>query len=311
MEKILVTGGAGYIGSILVPKLLEKNYHVTVVDNLMYKQVSLINCFSNPNFNFVKGDICNEDLMIDHIKKADVIIPLAALVGAPLCRINPSLTKLVNYDAIEFILNNTTKSQKVIFPTTNSGYGIGEKDKYCDENTPLRPVSLYGKLKVDIEKKLLDSNRAVTFRLATVFGASSRMRIDLLVNDFTYRAVNDGFVILFQEHFKRNFIHIQDVASAFLFALDHYSEMVGQAYNIGLSDANLSKKELCERIKKNVKSFYFHAAEVGEDPDKRDYLVSNEKIEQLGWKPQMSLDAGIKELVQAYQVIKPTQFSNI
>lgn len=309
-ERILITGGAGYIGSILTPLLLRSGYQVTVVDNLMYKQTTLLDCFGDPNFTFIKGDVSNESLMKPLLDEADVIIPLAAIVGAPACAMSPGLTKLVNYDAVKIILANTTERQKILFPNTNSGYGIGESGKHCTEESPLNPVSLYGKLKVEIEKELLDSKRAVCFRLATVFGVSPRMRLDLLVNDFTYRAVHDKSVVLFEQHFKRNYIHVRDVAAAFLFGMQNYERMRGQAFNVGLSDANLSKRELCETIKKFVPGLYIHNAEIGEDPDKRDYIVSNEKLEKLGWKPQHTLEAGIRELISAYRIIKNNQFAN-
>lgn len=309
-ERILITGGAGYIGSVLTPLLLRSGYHVTVVDNLMYKQTTLLDCFGDPNFTFIKGDASNESLMRPLLAEADVIIPLAAIVGAPACSMSPGLTKLVNYDAVKMILANTTEKQKILFPNTNSGYGIGESGQHCTEESPLRPVSLYGKLKVDIEKELLDSKRALCFRLATVFGVSPRMRLDLLVNDFTYRAVHDKSVVLFEQHFKRNYIHVRDVAATFLFGLQNYERMRGQAYNVGLSQANLSKRELCETIKKFVPGLYIHHAEIGEDPDKRDYIVSNEKLEKLGWKPQRTLEDGIQELISAYRIIKNNQFAN-
>ncbi len=310
-EKILVTGGAGYIGSVLVPTLLSKGYEVDVVDNLLFKQTSLISCFSNPYFSFTKGDICNYDLMLKKIKTADIIIPLAAIVGAPACNENPHLTQLVNFESVQFLLKHLSSSQKILFPTTNSGYGIGEAGKFCTEESPLRPVSLYGKLKVDIEKQILSTKNAISFRLATVFGASPRMRIDLLVNDFVYRAYHDRYLVLFEEHFRRNYIHIQDVAKAFLFGIQNFDEMKGQAYNVGLSSANLTKRELCELIQKHLPSFYFHSAPIGEDPDKRDYLVSNEKLEKLGWTAEHSLEAGIKELVGLYQFLKANEYRNI
>lgn len=309
-ERILITGGAGYIGSVLTPLLLRSGYHVTVVDNLMYKQTTLLDCFGDPNFIFIKGDVSNESLMRPLLEEADAIIPLAAIVGAPACSMSPGLTKLVNYDAVKMVLAHTTEKQKILFPNTNSGYGIGESGQHCTEESPLRPVSLYGKLKVDIEKELLDSKRAVCFRLATVFGVSPRMRLDLLVNDFTYRAVHDKSVVLFEQHFKRNYIHVRDVAATFLFGLQNYERMKGQAFNVGLSEANMSKRELCETIKKFIPGLYIHHAEIGEDPDKRDYIVSNEKLEKLGWKPQRSLEDGIQELISAYRIIKNNQFAN-
>lgn len=310
-EKVLVTGGAGYIGSVLVPELLREGYQVQVVDNLLFKQTSLISCFSSPYFSFTKGDICNFDLMDSMIKDADIIIPLAAIVGAPACKENPRLTELVNFESVQYLLKKLSPDQKIVFPTTNSGYGIGEEGKHCTEETPLRPVSLYGKLKVDVEERLLATKNAISFRLATVFGASPRMRVDLLVNDFVYRAFHDRYLVLFEEHFKRNYIHIKDVAKAFLFGLNNFDQMKGQAYNVGLSSANLSKRELCEKIQKYLPEFYFHTAPIGEDPDKRDYIVSNEKLESLGWAPSHSLEDGIRELVGLYSFLKANQYRNI
>jgi len=304
--RILVTGGAGYIGSILVPELLRQGHKVTVLDSLLHGQFSLLECCANPKFDFIKGDICDNNLMKMHISKADLIIPLAAIVGAPACKINPTVTKLVNYKAQMEMVKSISSTQMVIFPTTNSGYGIGAKDSYCTEKSPLKPISEYGKVKVKIEQELLNKGNAVTLRLATVFGMSPRMRMDLLVNDFTYRAYKDRFIILFEEHFRRNYIHIRDVAKAFLFGMENYDTMKGEPFNIGLSSANLTKMQLCEKIKEYIPDFYIHAAPVGEDPDKRDYIVSNDKIESLGWKPDHTLDMGIVELIKGYNIINPT-----
>jgi len=310
-NKILVTGGAGYIGSTLVPFLLNSDYAVTVLDSLIFNQPSLLDCCADPNFDFVQGDICDHDLVNDLLSQSDIVIPLAAIVGAPACRRNPSLTRLVNYDAHMNIVKNVAADQKVLFPTTNSGYGIGEKDSYCTEKTPLRPISEYGRMKVEIEKAFLDKGNAVTFRLATVFGMSPRMRMDLLVNDFVYRAVKDRALVLFEEHFRRNYIHIRDVAKAFLFGIENYEKMKGEPYNVGLSSANLTKRQLAEKIKEYVPELYIHSAEIGEDPDKRDYIVSNEKIESLGWSPDHTLDDGIQELIKGYKIIRPNKFANV
>jgi len=310
-QKILVTGGAGYIGSILVPELLAQGYNVTVLDSLMHGQFSLLDCCANPNFDFIKGDICDESLMSGLISGFDIIIPLAAIVGAPACKINPTVTQLVNHDALMNIVKGVSSSQQVIFPTTNSGYGIGEKDTYCTEESPLRPISAYGRIKVAVEKAFLDKGNAITFRLATVFGTSPRMRMDLLVNDFVYRAYKDRFIILFEEHFRRNYIHIRDVANAFIFGINNYAKMKGEPYNVGLSSANLTKRQLCERIQKYVPEFFIHSSPIGEDPDKRDYLVSNEKIESLGWKPKFTLDMGIVELLKGYKLLNPNRFANV
>ncbi len=310
-QHILITGGAGYIGSVLTHELLNLDYQVTVVDNLMYKQNSLMHCFSNPNFKFIKADVCNHELMLPLIEGADIIIPLAAIVGAPACDHNPKLAKLINYDSMKFILDHTNSTQKILFPTTNSGYGVGQEGQFCNEETPLNPISLYGRLKVDVEKEFLESKRAVSFRLATVFGPSPRMRVDLLVNDFVYKACHDRYLVLFEEHFKRNYIHIKDVANAFIFGIENYDQMKGEAYNVGLSSANLSKLELCQRIQKELPQFYFHSAAVGEDPDKRDYIVSNEKLESLGWAPTVTLEKGIGELVHLYDYLKENQHRNV
>ena len=309
--RILVTGGAGYIGSILVPELLAQDYTVTVLDSLIHGQNPLLQCCSNPKFDFIKGDICDHDLMVQLIGQFDLIIPLAAIVGAPACKTNPTLTRLVNYDAHMILVKMISPSQMIIFPTTNSGYGIGEKDTFCTEESPLCPISEYGKTKVEVEKALLDKGNAVTYRLATVFGTSPRMRMDLLVNDFTYRAYKDLFIILFEEHFHRNYIHIKDVAKAFIFAIDNFSKMKGEPFNAGLSSANLTKRQLCEKIKEYVPDFYIHSAPIGEDPDKRDYIVSNKKLESLGWHPDYTLDMGIVELLKGYKILKPNKFANV
>jgi len=310
-ENILITGGSGYIGSVLTPFLLENGCKVTVLDSLIFNQNSLLSSFSNPNFNFIKGDVTDFELMKKILPNYDVVIPLAAMVGAPACCQHPDLAKRVNYDAVVFIIENTTSKQKILFPNTNSGYGIGQKNKFCDETTPLNPISLYGKLKVDAEKELLKSKKGISLRLATVFGISPRMRLDLLVNDFTFRACQDKSLILFEGDFKRNYIHIRDVARAFLFGIENFEKMKGEAYNIGLSTANLSKNELANKIKEKIKDLYIHSSEIGSDPDKRDYIVSNNKIESLGYKPKYSLEDGIAEIIKAFPVLVKSQYKNI
>ena len=310
-NNILVTGGAGYLGSTMVPMLLKKGYHVTVIDNLLFNQASLLDCCSNQNFEFIQGDICDYDLVNKLLSKFDIIIPLAAIVGAPACKRNPPLTRLVNYEAQMNIVESISNDQMVIFPTTNSGYGIGEKDSFCTEESPLNPISEYGRTKVEIEKALLDMGSAITFRLATVFGMSPRMRMDLLVNDFVYKAVKERSLVLFEEHFRRNYIHVRDVAKAFLFGIENYDKMKGEPYNVGLSSANITKRELAEKIKEYVPELYIHSAEIGEDLDKRDYIVSNDKIESLGWHPDHTLDDGIPELIKGYNIIRPNKFANV
>lgn len=309
--KILVTGGAGYLGSVLVPALLKEKFQVVVLDNFMYNQTSLLDCCHDSHLTIVRGDTRDKALMTKLLKDVDTIFPLACLTGAPLCAQDPDGAETILLDAIKMILRLRGKDQKVIFPTTNSGYGVGQKGKFCTEETPLKPISLYGKLKVQAEEDILNAGNGITLRLATAFGVSPRMRLDLLVNDFTYRAVYDRFVVLFEGHFKRNYIHVRDVAKAFIHSLNHFDKMKNHPYNVGLSDANLSKLELCEEIKKQVPDFYFVEATIGEDPDKRDYIVSNEKIEKTGFKPEVSLKQGIIELLKAYQIIKRNQYANI
>lgn len=311
MTNVLVTGGAGYLGSIMVPHLLQQGYAVTVVDSLMYRQASLLDCCANPRFSFVRGDCRDERVMRPLVAKADVIIPLAALVGAPLCARDRIAAETTNLDAVVMLTRMRAASQRMLIPTTNSGYGIGMAGQVCTEETPLKPISLYGTTKVGAEKAVLDSGNTISFRLATVFGASPRMRTDLLVNEFVYRAVFDRAVILFEAHFKRNYIHIRDVASVFDFGIRNYERLAGKPYNVGLSSANLSKMELCMKIREHVPEFVFMESPIGEDPDKRDYIVSNDRIEAAGWKPAHSLDDGIAELVKAYQIIKNNQYGNV
>lgn len=311
MAKILITGGAGYIGSILTPELLRLGHEVTVVDNFLYGQTSLLDCVSDEKLTIARGDARDEKLMKRVITGEDFIIPLACIVGAPASDRDPLTARSTNLEAIEMLVRLRTPSQKIIFPNTNSGYGIGQKNVFCDETTPLHPISLYGKLKVEAEKILLESGNSITLRLATVFGISPRMRLDLLVNDFVYRAVNDGCIVLFEADFKRNFIHIRDVARAFIHAMDNFEKMKNEPYNVGLSEANLSKRELCEEIKKQIPKLVILESKIGEDPDKRDYIVSNAKIEKTGFKPQVSLAEGIAELIKGYQIIKRNNFTNI
>lgn len=311
MKHILVTGGAGYLGSTMVPELLNAGYKVTVIDNFMFKQTSLNHVCHHPNFEVVKGDIRVESAMLPLMKKADVIIPLAALVGAPLCTKDPVGATTINHDAIMMMLKHVSKDQILLMPTTNSAYGTGDENNYCTEESPLRPISQYAIEKVEIEKAFMEHSNSISFRLATVFGMSPRMRIDLLVNDFTYRAVYDRFVVLFESQFKRNYIHVRDVMRVFMHALENYDKMKGQIYNVGLSDANVSKKELCEHIAKQVPEFVYLDAPVGKDPDQRNYIVSNAKIEATGFKQQYSLDAGIAELIKGYSMIRNSLYGNV
>lgn len=306
-----MTGGAGYLGSIMVPKLLEEGHEVVVVDNFMYNQSSLLDVCANSKLTVVRGDARDRELIGRNIKSVDAIFPLACLTGAPLCAKDPVGARTILLDAVKLILELRNKGQKIIFPTTNSGYGIGEKGVACTEKSPLKPISLYGTLKVEAEKIILDAGNSITLRLATVFGTAPRMRLDLLVNDFVYRAVYDGFIVLFEAHFKRNYLHVRDVANVFSHCLKNFDNMKNEPYNVGLSDCNISKKELCEEIKKQLPKFYFVEAAVGEDPDKRDYVISNDKIEKTGFKPQHSLQKGITELIKGYQIIKRNEYANI
>ena len=307
----LVTGGAGYFGSTMVPDLLQLGHRVTVLNRFMYKQASLNHVCQHPNCSVVKGDIRIEGVMAPLLKKADIVIPLAALVGAPMCSQDPVGATTVNHDAIALMLKLLSRQQWVLMPTTNSAYGTGDTNNFCTEESPLNPISLYAKEKVGIEKELLQRDHAISFRLATVFGMSPRMRIDLLVNDFTYRAVHDRFVVLFESSFKRNYVHVRDVSRVFQHAIANFDKMKGQIYNVGLSDANVSKKELCERIQKQVQDFVFLDAPVGKDPDQRNYVVSNAKVEATGFKPMYSLDMGINDLIKGYTMIKNTLYGNV
>ena len=308
---ILVTGGAGYIGSVLVPKLLNAGHNVTVLDNFMFQQSSLAECCGFEGFQVVRGDCRDASLMSKLLAKADVIIPLAALVGAPLCKNDPIGTQTINEDAVALICKLASQQQKILIPVTNSGYGIGDKGTACTEDSPLRPISLYGTTKVNAEKHVLARENSLSFRLATVFGMASRMRMDLLVNDFTYRATQDRAVVIFEGHFKRNYIHIQDVARVFVYALDHFDLMKGRCFNVGLDDANLSKLELCSVIQTLIPEFTYLEAPIGEDPDKRDYIVSNTRLAATGFKTEWSLERGIRELIKGYTMLRNSRYSNV
>ena len=310
-HSILITGGAGYLGSVMVEALLAQGHRVTVLDNFMFSQTPLNHLCANPNFNVVRGDCRDENVVRPLLKDADYIIPLAALVGAPLCDRDTTGAETINRNAVMMLTRLASKEQRIFLPVTNSGYGIGEAGKFCTEETPLRPISLYGRTKVEAEKAVLDRGNSITFRLATVFGMSPRMRIDLLVNDFVYRAVNDRAVVLFEAHFKRNYLHVRDVARVFIHGMGNFDAMKNQPYNVGLSDANISKAELCERIRKWLPKFVYMEAPIGEDPDKRDYIVSNEKVEKTGFKPAYSLDDGIQELIKGYRMVNNAVFGNV
>jgi len=311
MKKILITGGAGYIGSILTPRLLSKGHKVTVLDNLLFRQNTLLECCDNENFNFVYGDCRNEETIKSLLKDADVIIPLAAIVGFPACNRDPLSATTINFEAVKMINDLRSKNQRIIYPTTNSGYGATTGEMYCTEETPLHPISLYGRTKADAEKLLLASENTVTFRLATVFGMSPRMRVDLLVNDFTYQAVTNGSIILFQKDFKRNYLHVRDAADCFAFTIEHFDEMKGETYNVGLNEANLSKEELALEIKKQIPNFYITSAEIDSDPDKRNYIVSNDKINAKGFFAKHSIEQGVRELIVGYKILSRRAYTNL
>lgn len=304
--KILITGGAGYLGSVITGKMLERGYSVTVLDKLIFNQTSLLQYTSNPNFKFIHGDVRNEKLLEKLCLDSDVIIPLAAIVGFPACASEPELAREINFTQIFNIVKYTKGlGKKILYPNTNSGYGIGVGQTECTEESPLNPISVYGSTKCEAENFLKSNTDAIMFRLATVFGVSPRMRTDLLVNDFTYKAITDKYIVVFEKNFKRNFIHIQDVAGVFLFMLENYDTYKGEVFNVGLSDANLSKQELLEKIQSHVKNFAVSYNDYYEDPDKRDYIVSNAKVESTGWSPNWTVDMGIEELIMAYQMIVP------
>jgi nucleoside-diphosphate-sugar epimerase len=309
--RVLVTGGAGYLGSTLVPELLAANHEVTVVDNFMYGQISLNHICSHPKLTILNQDVRRKDVMTNLMKSADAVIPLAAFVGAPLCSKDPLGAMSINYDAMMMMLSVKSSDQWILMPTTNSAYGSGDENNFCTEESPLNPISEYAIEKVRVEESLMNHANVISYRLATVFGMSPRMRLDLLVNDFTYRAVTDGFIVLFESHFKRNYIHVRDVAGAFLHGLENFARMKDQIYNVGLSSANLSKKELCERIKRQVPSCAIVEENIQKDVDQRNYIVSNEKLEQTGWIPQHSIDDGISELIKGFSYLKKSGHSNV
>ena len=309
--KILITGGAGYIGSVLVPNLLDQGHEVTVIDNFTFKQTSLASSIRKENLNLVFGDVRDEALMKPHLTKTDLVIPLAAIVGAPACDSDPVAAQSINKDSILWLLKNLSSNQRVIMPTTNSAYGSGDKNNFCDESSPLNPLSLYARDKVTVENELMNHPGATSFRLATVFGISPRMRLDLLVNNFTYRAITDGFVVVFEGHFKRNYVHVLDVVQAFNLAISNEKDFAGEIFNVGLSQANISKIELCREIQRVVPNFTYLEAAMGKDPDQRNYVVSNEKIEKLGFIPKVSLGSGLQELVKGLEMFNHKPFTNI
>ena len=309
--RILIPGGAGYIGSVLTGHLLNLGHQVTVLDNLYFQQKSLFGYASNPNFDFVYGDTRDRATLEPLMAKNDVIIHLAAVVGMPACKMDPEYSQSLNYGSAKLVADLASKDQRIIYPCTNSGYGTQSGDLHCDENTPLAPISLYGTSKAEGEKAILDSGKGMAFRLATVFGASPRMRIDLLVNDFTHKAYSQGAIVIYEGHFMRNFVGIQDVARAMIFAMDNFESMRGEVYNLGLDSANMSKIDLCNKVKEHVPHFYFTEATVGSDPDKRNYIVSNEKLRKAGFEASQTIDDGIRELLKVYKMFGRNEYGNV
>ncbi len=309
--KLLVTGGAGYLGSVLSPLLLSQGHQVTVLDSFLFQQNSLMDCCYHPKFQVVRGDCRDERVLKPLVQEADAVFPLAALVGAPLCDRDAVGAESTNFGAIQTLCRLVSPQQRILLPVTNSGYGIGEKGKECTEESPLKPISHYGRTKVEAEKVVLSRENSLSFRLATVFGLSPRMRMDLLVNDFVYRAVMDRAVVIFEGHFKRNYIHIRDVARVFLHGLNHFDALKGKPYNVGLDTANLSKLELCAKIREQLPKFVYLEAPIGEDPDKRDYIVSNARIASTGFAPEWSLEEGIRELIKGYTILRNSVYANV
>lgn len=311
VKRVLVTGGCGYIGSVLCEHLLDAGHSVTVLDTLLYGQPSLFHLCHNPRLEIVFGDVRDEKTVRPLVSKADVIIPLAAIVGAPACDRDVIMTTTVNLDAVRLLNDLRSPSQLMIYPTTNSGYGTKSGALHCTEETPLEPISLYGQTKCDAEKLVLDSQNSLSLRLATVFGISPRMRLDLLVNTFTWAAVSDGYITIFEKDFKRNYVHVRDVADCLVHCINNASKMVGRPYNVGLDSANLSKEELALKVKEYVPNFYLHFAEFGTDPDKRNYIVSNQRLREAGFEAKRSLDEGIVELLKGFQLLKRLPYRNV
>ena len=312
MKKVLITGGAGYLGSVLTEVLLNKGYVVTIVDNLIYKQTSVAPFAYHQNFNFILGDVTDVSTLKPLVNSHDIIIPLAAIVGMPACKAQPELTVKVNYEQVKNITKWITNDQMVLIPNTNSQYG--SSTEIITEESPFKPLSLYAETKCDAEKAVLDSGNGIALRLATVFGMSYRMRMDLLVNDFVYKALTDGYLVLFESHFIRNYIHIRDIANTFLFMIENYEKCNNNAFNVGLTSANCTKLDLAKKIQKFIPDLVIVENNFKQDFDQRNYMVSNSKLESFGWQPAFTLEDGIQELIKGYQLInkfKNKDFTNL
>ena len=309
-ENILITGGAGYIGSMLATKLLDDNYKVTVIDILKFSNSSLNHLFGDKNFQFIRGDVRNKNLMKKLAMKNTFIIPLAALVGAPLCKKNKREAISVNYESIKNLMSIIFNKNKIIYLTTNSGYGVGKKNKYCDEKTPLNPISLYGRTKVEAEKIIMKNKNSICFRLATVFGYSYRMGTDLLVNNFVFNSMTKRKLTIYEPHFRRNYIHVNDVVDGIIYSIKNFKRLKSNVYNLGLSSANLTKLMLAKKIKKQLKYLKIKIIHNKKDPDQRDYYVSNKKIEKKGFRPKISVDDGISELIKVFSFSKEKIIDN-
>jgi nucleoside-diphosphate-sugar epimerase len=307
---VLITGGAGYVGSILTERFVNQGYLVTVYDNFMYRQNTLLNLCYQPNVKFIRGDVRDVDSLLRQVSKHDIIIPLAAIVGMPACKKNPLGAKQINQDQIENICQAKSKDQLLLYPNTNSGYGQGEGAVFTEKDE-LNPISVYGQTKCEAEKMVRNTENSLVFRLATVFGCSPKMRLDLLVNDFTYRAWNDGFISLFEGHFKRNYVHVRDVAAVFDWCISHWDLVKNDVYNFGLSNANLTKRELCDKIKVQIPNFKIVEFEGDKDPDQRNYIVQNTKIENKGFKASISVERGIDELLKSFEILNPSIYTNL
>ncbi|MGC9332486.1 MAG: NAD-dependent epimerase/dehydratase family protein [Bacteroidales bacterium] len=298
--KVLVTGGAGYVGTTLIPQLLKAGYETICYDNLLFGGDAILPFFRNPLFSFVKGDIRDKNKLKRAVKEADVIIHLAAIVGFPACRKEPELAESVNVNGTKALISVTSKNQLILYGSTGSNYG--SVDEICTEETPLNPLSMYAQTKALAEKMLLEERKTIAWRFATAFGVSPRLRLDLLINDFTYKAFTQGYLVVYEKHFMRTFIHVHDMGRVFIFGINNQDKMINQVYNVGNEKMNYSKEQICDLIKSKTRA-YIHYADIGEDADKRNYIVSYEKIRDQGYDTAITVEEGIDELVKALEAV--------